>query len=152
MKKLVSLVLALVLIFGLLAACTSKPADTTATPAPAASGSQTGSSTSGSSGSEPETNDVVTELRLPLTDNAIEFSMWAPSNMVEPTIGYTDPATNPVFQKLAELTNVSLRWEIPTSGNEATSFSLMVASQEYTDGMLSGSWYMTGGEQYFIII
>lgn len=134
MKKLsqiLSLMLALILIFGL-AACTS---DTE--PSPSASPSTATPTPSSASSEEPADENFVNTM--PISDELVTISAWRAWT----STFYADPNEIHANKEIEKITNVHVNFTAaPTQGSQEA-FNLMIASNDYTD-IIFGHW--TGTE------
>lgn len=127
MKRILSVLLSLLLLVGLLAACSEE-----STPvAPSDPGST--ASPSGNAGD----NDGKGEIKAVDWSKHQEFSVWLFSDANDYYSSYSD---NPVVQYLNKKFNVTLTYEQPAAGTESDSLSLMFGTGQYTD-MINVSMY-----------
>ncbi len=121
-SRTLSLILVVLLIIGIISGCstTQNKVSPSQDPIP--------SQTPSASPSETEKGPAIT---FPLAETA-EFSMWTPLYSTNLAI-YKTLDEHPAVKRLEELTKVHINFVHPTSGSEAENFSLMKASQEYTD-------------------
>jgi len=175
MKKCLSLMLALLMLLSMLAACSNEPAATTA-PAvdePAAAepavtpeepveepAEEPVEEPVGEPVEEPveepadepveepvELPEPTGEVSLPITDELTSYSIWT-GNFMDSAIPYTDPNEFPVWQELEARPNIHFDWTISSSPGEQ--FALMIASQDYDDLFAGVGGYLTGGIDYSI--
>lgn len=118
MKKALSMVLCLVLVLGLLAACGGTDGS--------GSGSGTGGSTSAG-----DSSGTGTAGEVDYSEHET-FTYWLYST---PNSYYTTYSDNPVVQYLDDKFNVTLEFEQPATGTESDSLSLMFGTGEYTDAI-----------------
>ena len=139
-KKTGALLLALVMLFALLSACTSTPAaptpapseapQTTAAPAPA-SNSDSGQ-TASTPEPTPEPEPVWDGTQIPLADDKITFRVWA--TYFDYFAGkLTDYNELYSTQLMEEQTNVHIEWLLPAASDIQTGFSLMLSSDDLPD-------------------
>ncbi len=121
--KLLSLLLALVMITALFAGCT----DGNETPTPSAT--PVASSTPNSSGNDQE--DPGAGITFPLAET-MEYSLWMPLHESHLRVNLTLDE-HPVYQELERRTNVHINFIHPTYGSEGEVFGIMMASQNYPD-------------------
>ncbi len=86
----------------------------------------TTSTTTESSASETTTGS--TEVMLPLTEEPVTFTGFFPINRAE-----ADMNQNEVWQKMYELTNVTIDWESVTTESAQERYTLILASQQLPD-------------------
>ena len=150
-KKLATLLLVVVLVLSLFAACgdeTTTTANTTAS----TTQSTTASATEGTTAAvESITNPLGLEeypISLPLVDEVTTITEWS----VAPTAatGMTSHAESSARQELAKRTNIQIEFTHPSIGQEAAQFNLMVASQEYCDVICGSSAWVIGGYDKYI--
>jgi len=143
-KKITSLLLALLLLFSIMAGCNTGNTETSATPPPTSSTPDAGT----------ETDTPPTEKpALPLVDEPLEFTCYLPStgivgnNMTQLNDSYA-------YKKIEEMTNVHLKFQHPSSTGESEAFSLMIASNELTDLIVNptftGSMSQYVADGYFL--
>lgn len=123
--KLLSLLLALVLIAALIAGCT----ESSETPEPSeAPTSATPATSDPSADDQEEPSDAI---RFPLAET-MEYSLWMPLHeshlRVNPTL-----EDHPVYKELERRTNVHVNFIHPTYGSEEEVFGIMLASTSYPD-------------------
>jgi len=152
MKKVASLLLAILMMLSLLAACSGDPATSTA---PSSNPSAPASSKPAESDAPVEEDNRFTpdengeySIKFPLAEDKVTFSMWVSA----PSAGANMVTENDskVFQKLEALTNVHIEFEHPTLGEEITKFNLMMSSQMYSDTISATPAYYVGGLDKFI--
>ncbi len=92
------------------------------------------------------------DIPLPLSDETVTFTIWGGSPAGGNSSGsgmesYNDSIAR---QEMERRTNVHIEWNHPVSGQEATQFNLMIASNEYTDGIFGSTTYYIGGLDKYI--
>jgi putative aldouronate transport system substrate-binding protein len=121
--KILSVLLALMLVFGLFAGCSTDDSPTPSAPA------VTEAPDVSASAAPAEEPGVV----FPLEQRA-EFSMW--NELYEKVQGaYQTENDNPAIKEMEKRTNVHINFVHPPRGSEAETFSLMLASMDYEDVM-----------------
>ena len=151
-KKLLALLLAAFMIFGVFAGCgtdtASTPAEASAAsapeqtpdepvdePAPAVPEEQ-GSAEEGSTLEETTEHGGLVEVPLPLVDDAVHYSCWMP---VAPYVSefmnldeFSDKVA--IVKMINEATNVYIDFQAVAGGFvEEEAFNLMIAADDYTD-------------------
>jgi putative aldouronate transport system substrate-binding protein len=140
-KKVISLLLALLMLASFSAGC-NKKVTASPTPSAAASASPTPSA------SAAPTPGV---FKLPITDAKTTFTAWMPSAGISTTAGMKTANDSKAYQEAEKRTNIHIEWQHPTVGNEQENFNLIMASQSYPDAMISGaSAYYIGGYDAYI--
>lgn len=126
MKKYLSMFLVLSMLIGVLSACTKD---------------EDSSDTSSSSATSSEATATESkEWSWPLTEKK-ELNIWLvwDSEFVE------KPEDLVAIQKIEEMTNVHINWQVVASSEAAEKFSLMIASGEYPDIIRGAESYYSGG-------
>lgn len=136
MKKTFSLLLCLIMAFGLLAGCNN--AATTQTPAESPS---TVSSTPESAESEAPAEPATL---YPVANAGTKFDIWAPfhSQHIGVITDYNDVLA---FQEMERRTNIHVNWIHPGVGTEAEQFNMIISSGDYPDMMNFFPTYYTSG-------
>ncbi len=172
MKKLLSLMLALLLVLGLAACAAETPAtDEPATDAPAAEPTDTPdepaetpeeptdepaeptepaenvSSTVKLPG-VPEAVCAVPDTVLPLTEEPVSFSYWCTTQTQMSKYGYTDASEWQVFREMEERTGISVELELPN--DPQTQFGIMMAFGDLPDFIETFGTYYTAGYDHAI--
>lgn len=136
MKKVLSLLLALLMMAGLLAGCAGgeeNPSTPTSTEPSSAPSYEAPVST------EPGSN----EIELPLTEDDVTFDYWVTNSASFE--GYSSFNDNLFYQWMEEKTGVHLNFIHPTVGSENENFQTMILSNDYPDFISFFSNYYSGG-------
>lgn len=142
MKKFFALLLAALMLLGALSACSSTEQPGSEPMQDASSGTAT-DPTNGSD-ETPDTDPVDTEPTpavengLPIVAEPTTFSVWAALDIG--AVGMDDMNESPTWQRVAELTNVSLDWTLASTSAKSEQFNLMLVSEQYDDAINNGSW------------
>lgn len=161
MKKHAYTILALLLIAALLAGCgsggaasVSEPDSGPAEPVPSAVEETPAADAAGPSMQEPESGidePAVIEVTYPLTDEAVELSMWSEQPNLGPLRMWGGDYGVDIFedyssvQYVNELTGVYVSFENASMENAATLFNLHVASGDWADMICGPDIYYAGG-------
>lgn len=133
MKKLLSLLLALVMVFSL-AACANTDTPAAEPDAPATTPSDTPSDPTATEVPPVEpTDDALTEITLPLTEEKKELSVW----LIWTNDQVADPNTLETVQYIEELTNVHVNFITVSAADAAERFQIMTASNQLPDIILA---------------
>ena len=155
MKKTLCLALALVLVLALFAGCTksgsgstdnggsNQPAETNFTPNPPIDWPQYEASDVGQN-ILPFDQVVAVTKNLPLAGEKVTFSAWWPMMANTYITTYNDAAS---YQELENRTNIHIDFFQPSSTEVATSFPLMIASDDYADMIFYAENYTGGGDK-----
>lgn len=140
MKKTLSLLLALVLLFALTAGCAAGKAEETAAPA--------ASTAPADASAEPAKVEADASLernavKLPLTTEPVSFSMWTRNGTTFE--GFNDFSDNEVYKEMEKRTGVHLDFVHPVSGSENENFQLLMASNDIPDFLHGAATYYLGG-------
>ena len=172
MKKLFSLLLVAVMLFALVAGCSdgaeenpsSTPTSSSTDPTASADGENVRTIVDGENtythsytpivwGEYPATDVgqyvlefdmVATTKDLPLTGEKVTFDAWWPMNANSYITDYNE-ATN--TQEMENRTNIHIEYYQPPSTEAATSFPLMIASNDYADLIFYAGYYTGGGDK-----
>ena len=144
--KLISLLLALLLIVALAAGCGSKagealpePKDTSASKAPS-------SGTPGGADDEPIAEPG--EFKLPIVNEPVTFTIWNPWDFA---LGGTNGSMDSyAYQEAETRTGIHIEWYHPSSGDAQTNFNLSINSGDYYDSYQSVASLYSGGLDYYI--
>jgi putative aldouronate transport system substrate-binding protein len=140
MKKSLSLILAILLIFGLVSCAggnDQKPEPSAAEPsAPTASEAP--------SATEAPVNG------LPITAEKSELNVWCSWGYSGNTTFLRDWNDAVGYKAVEEKTNVHINWIIPTDGSESEAFNIMMASNDYPDIIFNFTNYYTSGLQHAV--
>lgn len=140
-KKLITLFLALIMMFSLLACNNSSEDPTTSqTPTPTA--------TSTPEGTDPTEAPDNSEFKLPIVDDKVTFTIWAGAPSVQTGMMSNDESMG--VQEVESLTNVHIDWHHVASGQEVEQFNLIIVSQELPDSFYGGTDMYIGGLDKFI--
>ncbi len=134
MKKVITLILALVMIAALVAGCTNGGGETTATPAP------NGTTQTGNTGSSESI-----DFSMPFA-NGKTYTVFA--NWDISSLGIDSYNENPVWKELAKRTGVTFDWTHAANGMASEQFSLSLASEQYPD--MYFNFEFIGGYDYYI--
>ena len=85
-------------------------------------------------------------VKLPISDDGAEFEIW---------VGYqagllTDLNDGDAYQELERRTNVHINWDMTSSADAATSFGLVIASNDYPDSFQGSLNYFTKGFDFYL--
>ena len=174
MKKLLSLVLAALMLFALVAGCSSDTEETSATPTPS-TGSESSTPTPNENtvtitdgdntythsytplewgqypASDPAVGQDVLEFdmvavtkNLPLVDEKVTFEAWWPMNASTYYTNYNEAAN---MQELENRTNIHIEYYQPSATEVATNFPLMIVAEDYADMIYYAGYYTGGGDK-----
>ncbi len=133
--RILALVLAVVCLAGLFAACAeSSPEATTAAPAgtePAAEATE-GAATEAPEETETVVLDGNTPVSFPLSEEEMEFTLWSVAGPLA-LAGMEDYNESEFYKRMEELTNVHIDFTLAPAGEEMTNFNIILASGEYMD-------------------
>ncbi len=87
---------------------------------------------------------VAVTKDLPLVDEKVTFDAWWPMGASDYLTGYNDAAN---IQELENRTNIHIDYFHPSSSEAATSFPLMIASNDYSDMIYYAGYYTGGGDK-----
>jgi putative aldouronate transport system substrate-binding protein len=143
-KKLFSLLLALLMLLALFAGCTgnSEPTPDAGTPVSASPIASTTPITTN------EGNGTI--LGYPIVEDSITFTLWSGGFNSANIYGFADNNDYPAYQELEKRTNVHIDWILVSSADAQSSFSLTLASQTYPDSFQCSSTYWLGGLDSYI--
>lgn len=142
MKKFFALLLAALMLLGALSACSSTEQPGSEPTQDASSGTAT--DPANGSDETPDTDPVDTEPTpavengLPIAAEPTTFSVWAALDIG--AVGMDDMNESPTWQRVAELTNISLDWTLASTSAKSEQFNLMLVSEQYDDAINNGSW------------
>ncbi len=147
--KILTLLLALVMVIGLFAGCTKSGGGTETTPTPAQSSGNSGGNNGGGSAATPAPAQTGGEEGgkdsiYPLTEEPVTISCWWPLENNITTV-MTDLSENTYFKVVCELTNVHINFVHPTVGGESEAFNLMLASEALEEMVRNFGNYYTRG-------
>jgi len=148
MKKY-ALLLALVMLFSLLAACGDTNVETSTPPRV-----NNSSSPSSSAPSEEQAGDAPQavidggEFALPIAEGA-NFSIWSPAFNIS-SAGIEDNNMSPAYVELEARTGIHITWFHPPQATASETFSVAMASGTYDDAYNINSTYITKGADYYI--
>jgi putative aldouronate transport system substrate-binding protein len=74
-------------------------------------------------------DEIVTELKLPLSDEVVTLSMW--QSFTSKTIA--SPEENECSKEISKRTNVKIKYQLASSSSASESFNLLVNSGDYPD-------------------
>lgn len=135
MKRFLTLALILSMLLGL-AACGSTPAQTNDPADNAASPS-----------AQPEAEEQAPASNS-LFSEPVTFTAWmAGSVLLDPNI--TDFNDTPAWQKVQEMTNVTIQWELVSPAASSEQFNLMMVAGNYPE-LINGGSFSTNGYQYYL--
>ncbi len=153
--KTLSIIIALTMIVSLFAACENheESTPTTQTVPTSSTTSENSESTSALTPEDVINPDAFTSgdaetIKLPLSNDMVIFTEWGATP--NSSAGMIDQNDSVARQELERRTNVRVEWSHPTTGQEQTQFNLMIASQTYTDTIITGTGYYIGGIDKFI--
>lgn len=172
MKKTLSLLLAVLMLLGMMAGCSSEPANTTdpvdsavneatdTTPETPADNSEDISvepaDTSVDASDEPSADTAVAwadlpATTLPVSDELATFTCWI-SDAVLPNekTNILDFNENQVMQELEKRTNVHWEFELAQSSSLTEKFNLMIMSGDWTDLISGTAALFSGGYDKYI--
>ena len=129
MKKLISMILALV-VMASAAACGTQSESAPSQEGSAAPSSTAPSESASSCGAD---NAPAGELTLPLTEEPVTLTYYMPIDRTKAAPVLTDYSEVAAYQELEKLTNVKIQFIHPAMGQEAEQFNIMLASQDYPD-------------------
>lgn len=140
LSKLLSLLLAVTMLLGLCACGNANSSAAASTPVEPAS------EAAAESQQTPETPEVQDETvaAYPVAPEGTKFSFWFPETGPFGTY-ITSWNENVVFSKMKELTNIDFDFKSTPSDAAAESFSLMIASEDYTDLIFGFASYYPEG-------
>lgn len=160
MKKQISILLALAMILGLMAACgTQDPVSTpesasaataetpAETPEPAEPAPEQPSANEEASAAEPEAETAqFVPVELPIVTEPTEFSLWYTwppvlSSFIE------GPGATPFAEELERRTGVHIDYRTINTETASADFSLMVAASDFPDMILGASSYYNNPDQ-----
>ncbi len=170
MKRTLALLLAVLMLLTLLVGCASEPAATPSTDSQTPSDSAEPSEEpaekpaedeepSGEPAEEPSGEPAEesaaepaspSPLTLPIASELTTFTAWGTPQLIDATSGIEDIAETSVFVEAAKRTNVQFDFQYGPATDSVTAFSLMLASEDYTDLFVAGPNYLPRGEQMAI--
>jgi len=176
MKKTLSLILALMLIFALVAGCSNNTASEPEN-SPAASSEPSTESSKPIESSEPEPVDpnqeftknytpidwgdspatdvqqdiltydmVAVSKNLPLVSEKVNLTAWWPMSNMEATY-LSNYNDAPNMQEIENRTNIHVDFFQPSTAELESAFPLMVASDDYCDMIFYADYYTGGGDK-----
>ena len=137
-KRILSMILAMVMLLALVAGCGTTPTDTGAATATPAASSTAASESPAASSAEASTDaplDTKT-MALPLTTEPVTLKIFKPVNRVE-----QDFKDNAVWAEISKRTGITFEWECPTTEASGDRLTLILASKQYPDVLFTS----TGG-------
>jgi len=134
-NRIIALLLAMLLVLSVAAGCNSGTTENSSSPSSAPSTSKSPETSKG-----PEQKQIG---ELPLVEEEMNFSMWGPPPRADS--GMMDMNDSIARQELQRRTNVSVKWEHPSLGQEVESFNLMLASNSFPDACIAAGSYIIGG-------
>lgn len=141
MKKVLALLLALMMVFGLLAGCTDSGEEATNDPTAApTSGSDP---TSAPTAPPAPSGDEIPAFELPITEDDITFEWWHQDSYSFE--GYSSTEDSLFWKWMEEQTGVTIDFVNPAAGSEAESFQTMVLSGDASDFISYIQRYYSGG-------
>ena len=147
MKRILSLMLALLMAAALFAGCTpSATGETNTPPVSTSAGGDTGGSTAApadTGGDEPTPSVDPKAIVLPLTDTLKTYTIFATFDTSATTI--QTYAECMYFQEMQRRTNVAWEWIHPPGTSAQEQFQIMIAGQMYDDVVRGFSSYYTRG-------
>lgn len=135
MKRILSLLLALLLLATVMVGCSNN--DKTESPAPSQAPSQA------PGGSDDEPSDEPSAY-FPLAEKA-EISIWAEWVFDQLPLVFTEWNDAITYQLLEKATNVHINFDTPSFGSEKERLQLLMASQDYPDIIGRFDGYYTAG-------
>lgn len=120
-KRMTCLILASGMMLGAFAGCGKKEEPKNTEPTPSAS----------------QNADKSAKTGLPLAEKLTELSIWTAKDQNYRKSDYNE---KPSFQKMQEMTNVKIKWELVTGTNGTELFTLMMNSGQVPDMILSSVW------------
>ena len=146
MKRFLPLMLVLSLLLSL-AACGGTPAQTDKTADNTDTNPTTSDSTSPAGPSEPADDDAPAAAG-PLFSEPQTFTAWMSGSVLfDPNI--TDFNDTPAWQKVQEMTNVTIQWELVSQAAATEQFNLMMVAGNYPE-LINGGSFSTNGYQYYL--
>jgi len=142
MKKTLSLIIAILILFSLAAGCQNNAGNPSSAPST--------QPVSQSPSSAPSDTDDEPASKLPLVNEHTSFTMWC-SRTFSVQSGLTQWSDADVFKELERLTNVKAETQHPSGGTSTASleqFNLIITSGEYPDVFFGGTWQ--GGYDRYI--
>jgi putative aldouronate transport system substrate-binding protein len=127
LKKLLTVLLALVMVLALFAGCGKDSPEPSKAPVDSKPSSQPVDSPSDDEGDDTE------DSMLPIVDEKMEFEMFATVFLAEQMVDLNDGYA---FQELENRTNIHIKWTIPSLASGAEQFNLMLMSGDYPDAVL----------------
>lgn len=125
--KLISLMLTLMMIFGLLMSCSSNESMPDSAIAPTEKTSET---------SQPQNTEETVEPddvnKLPIVEEKVTFVAWS-QLMPHYQTFMTSMNETAAYQVLEKKTNIHIEWQHPSSANPGEAFNLLIVSQDYPD-------------------
>jgi putative aldouronate transport system substrate-binding protein len=128
MKKILTILLALVMVLALFAGCGNDAAEPSKAPVDSKPSSQP-------TGSDDEGEDTESSM-LPIVDETMVFEIFATVFLAEQM---TDLNDGYAFQELEARTNIHIDWTIPSLASGAEQFNLMLMSGSYPDAVQVGN-------------
>ena len=156
MKKALTLLMALCLLLSCLAGCgsgttTSEP--DAAPDTPAADSKEPVDAADEPSGETPDAAQPDTEpaaVSYPLSENPAHYSVMANGRILASAPGLEDINNCLAVKAVSELTNVFIDWEVPADTAMQQQVSLMLVSEDYTDGLIYYPGMMGSSLDYLI--
>ena len=134
-KRILSMILAMVMLLALVAGCGTTPTDTGAATATPAASSTAASESPAASSAEASTEaplDTKT-MALPLTTEPVTLKIFKPVNRVE-----QDFKDNAVWAEISKRTGIPFEWECPTTEASGDRLTMILASKQYPEGIDDG--------------
>ncbi len=160
MKRTLAILLAMLMLVSMLAACSNQPATPDTDPSTATDTPTVDEPSTDPADGEPteapveEPAETPTEpaaavISYPLVDNPVTYEVIANGQISH---GYPELEgdLNNVLavQKVSEITNVNINWEMPM--DTSTTVSLMLVSEDYTDGMMGYTTWLGSSLDYCV--
>ncbi len=143
MKKTLALILAMLMLLSLLAACSREPAtvtndttDAAVTDSPADTNTPADESTNTTE--DPAGESTESQVSLPIAAEPTEYSCWVALDIG--AVGMEDMNESPTWQYVSELTNINMTWTLASTSAKAEQFNLMLVSEQYDDAIDNGAW------------
>ncbi len=143
MKKLIALLLALMMVFGLLAGCSNGGEEEQTSTQPTQSGTENTDPTSTPETPTATPSEEIPAFELPITEEDIHLEWWHPDTYSFE--GYSSTEDSYFWKWMEEQTGVTIDFVNPAGGSETESFQTMVLSGEYPDFVSYVQRYYSGG-------
>jgi putative aldouronate transport system substrate-binding protein len=137
--KILCLLTAIILVIALFSGCSKDEKVTPSAPVASKEPVQTPDSSS-----DDEQDEGDGTFKLPIVEEPLTLSMWFPLSGIQTTVisDYGEVTAN---KMLAERTGITIDYIHPASGQELTSYNLLITSGDYPDMIYHGSVTYNGG-------